>query len=138
MKEKHTKNNYSAANTACNPLKPHEGWAILAQLRGINPLLSRRFTGITHHISSSSVFFFSLLPHNHSLGDDTEKPQDNFKYSHELSSIYGLKPQTIFTLVRKAGLLRVRAKQGGNIYLYIFIIKRGQSQCIKVTIRAGM
>lgn len=23
-KEKHPKNNYSAANTACNPLKPHE------------------------------------------------------------------------------------------------------------------
>lgn len=74
-KEKHTKNNYSAANTAYNPLKPHKAdqsehssvvltlfchTALLALPAAAPPLSS---------VAQSQP------------GDDTDKLTDNFKYS---------------------------------------------------------
>lgn len=50
-REQHSKNNYSWLILPAIP-KATRGWAILAQLDGINPLLSRCFSGITHRLSS--------------------------------------------------------------------------------------
>lgn len=115
-KAKHTKNNYSAANTACNPLKPHEA----GQSQHSSMVLTLFCHAALLALPTASPPLFSAAQSQ--PGDDTEKPRDNFKYSifYELSSICGRssKPGTIFTFMRKASLLCIRQSRG---YIFIFI-----------------
>lgn len=119
-KEKHPKNNYSAANTACNPLKPHEA----GQSWHSSMVLTLFCHAALLALPTPSPPFFPVAQSQ--PGDDTEKLRDNFKYSistSSLQSVVRIQNAGHIYICKKVWSAFRQAKQGyTHIYIYIFII----------------